>query len=50
LLGVTGSIKVKDTDKSVEMEEAFVETKIDDEYMPCVILLILNPLFKRKFL
>jgi hypothetical protein len=45
-----GSIEVKDTNKFVEMEEASVKTKTDDEYTPSALLLTLSPIFKRKLL
>ncbi len=48
LFWVTGSIKVKDTNKFVKMEEAYAKTKLDDEYMPSALVLTLRPTFKRK--
>jgi hypothetical protein len=47
---VIRSIEVQDTNKYVEMEEAFAKTNIDDEYMLGVLIFTLSPTFKRKLL
>jgi hypothetical protein len=47
---VTRSIEVKDTNKSIEMEEAFAKTEIDDKYMLGALVFTLSPTFKSKLL
>ncbi len=50
LLRVTRSIEVKDTNKFIEMEEAFAKTEIDDKYMLGALVFTLSPTFKSKLL